>query len=92
MKFSGNIYFIDIMIMSKFEVDYITLTNFRNVHIIENDIFWCAKMPEIRQKMFFFLQILFDLYIDIISKKSLIFVLAFEFFFEHIFFLCFVHV
>ena len=31
MKFSGNISFIDIMILSKFQVDCISLTNFRNL-------------------------------------------------------------
>ena len=82
MKFSGNISFIDIMILSKFQVDYITLTNFRNLLNIGKfreicnfrKILVYKKCRQSAKNDFFldfFLQILF-IYIDRHQKSLMI--------------------
>ena len=69
MKFSGNVSFINIMILSKFQVDCITLSNFGNfLNIGKYEIFvksWFTKNAGKPPKMTFFPKFFLNCVLDI---------------------------
>ena len=69
MKFSGNVSFINIMILSKFQVDCITLTNFGSfLNIGKQEIFgksWYTKNAGKPPKMTFFPKFFLNCFLDI---------------------------